>query len=82
MKLVGAADSFIKGPFIVEGLIEGLIGGIFSSIVILGSVVLFVNASGISIPVPHSLVYYLTGAGCFLGVAGSNFAVRRHLAAR
>ena len=82
MKLVGAADSFIKGPFIIEGLIGGLIGGIFSSMVILGVVALFDNAAGISIPVPHNLAYYLTGAGCFLGVTGSNVAVRRHLGAR
>lgn len=40
MRLVGATDSFIKGPFYIEGLIQGAVGSI------LGIMVLFIIFTG------------------------------------
>jgi len=34
MRLVGATESFIRKPFLVEGITQGIIGGIISSIII------------------------------------------------
>ena len=36
MKLIGATDMFVKAPFIVEGIIIGLIGAILPVIVLMG----------------------------------------------
>jgi cell division transport system permease protein len=37
MRLVGASNTYIQMPFIMEGAIAGLIGGLFSSILLVGS---------------------------------------------
>lgn len=37
LKLLGASKSFIRLPFLIEGLFIGAIGGVFSSLAILGS---------------------------------------------
>jgi len=34
MRLVGATESFIKRPFLVEGMIQGFVGSVFSSAII------------------------------------------------
>ena len=34
MRLVGATESFIRKPFLVEGITQGIVGGIISSIII------------------------------------------------
>jgi cell division transport system permease protein len=34
MKLVGATNTFVKWPFIIEGVMIGVLGGIFSSVVL------------------------------------------------
>lgn len=34
MRLVGATNSFIKGPFIIEGILIGILGGIASSLIL------------------------------------------------
>ena len=34
MKFVGATESFIKGPFLVEGIIRGFLGAVFSLVVL------------------------------------------------
>lgn len=89
MKFVGATDWFIRWPFIIEGIIIGLIGAIISFIVvaygyqgILGligaldiSFVKFKPFSSVVLP----LIGAFIGLGVVLGGVGSLISVRKHL---
>jgi cell division transport system permease protein len=87
MKLVGATDWFIRWPFVIEGVIVGLVGGVLA-IVILGVTKvalldpLFSGWSLVStiktIPFP-ALVAILLGASALVSAAGSGLSLRRFL---
>jgi cell division transport system permease protein len=87
MKLVGATNWFIRGPFMLEGLLCGLIGSIVA-------VVLLVLGKEIALPslLPHigggsdvhALPFGLNAlallaTGLLLGAAGSGLTMRRFL---
>jgi cell division transport system permease protein len=87
MKLVGATNWFIRGPFMLEGLLCGLGGSILA-------VVLLVIGKEVALPslLPHigggsdvhALPFALNalaliGAGLLLGAAGSGLTLRRFL---
>jgi len=87
MKLVGATNWFIRGPFMLEGLLCGLSGSIVA-------VILLVIGKAIALPpiLPHigggsdvhALPFALNalaliGAGLLLGAAGSALTLRRFL---
>ncbi len=88
MKLVGATNWFIRGPFMLEGLVCGLFGSVFA-------VILLVLGKAIALPsiLPHigggsSDVHALSftlnaiallGAGLLLGATGSLVTLRRFL---
>jgi cell division transport system permease protein len=83
MKLIGATRSFIRTPFIIEGLVQGFIGGCASAGVIF---VIFEYLGGwISIQLSdfvHVDPYYygiIVGVGCLLGVIGSLISIRRFI---
>jgi cell division transport system permease protein len=80
MKLVGATDGFIRRPFLLDGLIKGILGGLL--------------ALGMSWAAAQVLDRYLNfeavffdqrmiviglAAGAIMGVFGSGYAVGRHL---
>ncbi len=89
MRLVGASNMFIRGPFIVAGMIAGLISAIITLILFLpvtwyaghsltgwlGGFNLF------SYYASHFIVIFLVlvGSGLFLGALASLVAVRRYL---
>lgn len=86
MKLVGATNKFIRSPFIVEGILQGAIAGLFA---VLSMFVIFeiaiptyiVDLGSLSWPLGHW--YYLIG-GMFLlailmGWWGSRLAARRFI---
>lgn len=79
MKLVGATQEFIQRPYIIEGLIQGLFGGLFSSI----SVFLIIKIVNYNWPgiIFFPFFYYLLiiGAGFLLGFFGSLIAIKRFL---
>lgn len=88
MRLVGASNGFICGPFITEGVLQALLGALFS----IGVLELFRNlvipkvASGISFMsfnVPMEIYYATYGAlvllGVIIGLFGSAIAMRRYL---
>jgi cell division transport system permease protein len=87
MKLVGATNWFVRGPFMLEGLICGLAGSVLA-------VVLLVLGKEIALPYvlghitdssdAHALAFawtalILLGFGVLLGAAGSGVTIRRFL---
>jgi cell division transport system permease protein len=88
MKLVGATNWFIRGPFVLEGLVCGLLGSVFAVVLLLlGKAVALPailghiggNNSGIH-ALPFGLnALALLGAGLLLGAAGSGLTLRRFL---
>lgn len=88
MKLVGASDSFVRAPFVVEGMIQGLVGAGLAALVVLWLNFLFVDWSREALPfVPISgtavdtilLLVVLVGTGVLIGVIGSFLSVTRFL---
>ena len=82
MKLVGATDTFIRRPFIVEGVLQGVLAGLTASVLVWGMYTLlarFLPQLSMSTLVIMALVIGITVAGGLLGWVGSAFAVRRFI---
>jgi len=87
MKLVGATDSFIRWPFLIEGVILGLIGGVTAIVLLgIGKVALFDPLTDkfalIAAPETMSfgpLVIILLAAAILVSTAGSGLSLRRFL---
>jgi cell division transport system permease protein len=88
MKLVGASDSFVRAPFVFEGMVQGLVGASLASLGVLWLNFLFVDWARDALPfVPVSgdavnavlLVAVLVGTGVLIGVVGSFLSVSRFL---
>ncbi len=86
MKLVGASDSFVRTPFLLEGLVQGLIGATLAALLVVWVNALFVGwAHERLIPVAPEAVstllvlVVLISVGAILGVLGSFLSVRRFL---
>lgn len=88
MRLVGASNWFIRTPFLMEGVIQALIGAGLSILSIVGLQALILPQLRETLPflavnlssgalVQVSLI--LIGAGIVIGLAGSGFALRRYL---
>jgi cell division transport system permease protein len=85
MKLVGATNWFVRGPFMIEGLLCGLAGAVAAVILLVLGRTLFMplihltSASDIH-AWPFGLhVLIVLGAGLALGAAGSGLTIRRFL---
>ncbi|MDJ0836257.1 MAG: ABC transporter permease [Acidobacteriota bacterium] len=89
MKLVGASRAYIRGPFIVEGILIGLLGSLLGvSLVYLGHLLLqtyvadaepFLMASLEPVFLPMSWVFILVLAGSLSGFLGSLFSLHQFL---
>ena len=88
MRLVGASNGFIRGPFITEGILQALLGALLS----IGVLELFRNLvipkvsagiSWMSIGIPMEIYYATYGSlvllGVIIGLFGSAIAMRRYL---
>ena len=88
MRLVGASNGFIRGPFITEGVLQALLGALLS----IGVLELFRNLvipkvsagiSWMSFDVPMEIYFATYGAlvllGAIIGLFGSAIAMRRYL---
>jgi cell division transport system permease protein len=85
MKLVGATNWFVRGPFMIEGLLAGLAGAIAALILLVLGRTLFMplihltSASDIHAwPFGYHVLIVLA-AGLALGAAGSGLTIRRFL---
>jgi cell division transport system permease protein len=89
-KLVGATDRFVKAPFLLEGLFQGLIGagvamaGLWAFALAAGprlsELFAFLLGPGAHLAVVDPAAFAeLAGAGCGLGLCGSFLAVGRFL---
>ncbi len=90
MRLVGASNSFIRIPFVVEGLTLGVIGAMFSILGVFGlnrvisnsveksSTALF-DSFALQQADLVPIAMWLLIAGAFIGAVGSGFAVNRYL---
>lgn len=88
MRLVGASNSFIRGPFITEGVIQALLGALLSIGVLelirnFGMPALQNAMSFLSFQIPLNM-YLITYAalvivGVVIGLFGSAIAMRRYL---
>ena len=82
MKLVGATDTFIRRPFIIEGILQGLMAGIIASGLVIGVYSLlatYLPQLSLSTLLTVILMVGVTLAGVGLGWIGSAFAVRRFI---
>ena len=88
MRLVGASNGFIRGPFITEGVLQALIGSVLS----IGVLELMRNLlvprlqasigwMSFSLPIQYYLAIYvvLILIGVLIGLFGSAIAMRRYL---
>jgi cell division transport system permease protein len=88
MKLVGATDWFVRWPFILEGMLGGLLAAIFAGAVVYAAYRIFVQAAqGHLLSVPFdgpytvTLLALLLVGGVAVGAFGSFLGVRRFLSA-
>lgn len=79
MKLVGATSSFIRRPFLIEGMLQGVTGG-FTAAFILWVSLKIINWQwpGV-ISAPNELYAGAILVGFLFGLFGSLFAVKRYL---
>ena len=79
MRLVGATDGFVRRPFLIEGLITGLAGGILA--LILTFIAYYVLSRELFQLewIPDLWVIGILALGASLGSVASAIAVRRHL---
>ncbi|MBI4814623.1 MAG: ABC transporter permease [Deltaproteobacteria bacterium] len=85
LSLIGATDSFVRAPFVIEGAIQGALGAMLSTLVLLGmrEVLTTWLAKGLSFAYgpmeltvdPLAVLALLFGVGIGLGLFGSLLAV-------
>ncbi len=88
MRLVGASNSFIRGPFMLQGMMYGFISGLLA-LAILYPIVVWLGPKTVSFfqfdieaYFIHDLAYIflvLVGIGVVLGLVSSSFAIARYL---
>lgn len=83
MRLVGATNGYIRGPFLLEGLIKGVLGGALAALMCWGVFLVFRRAAG---EVSRTTVFFgsteillILVFGILIGYFGSLVSVARHL---
>ena len=89
MRLVGASNNYVKGPFVIEGIIYGAIAGILALLLFFPATAWVGNAAqsflgGVNIADYYranfwELFVVIEGSGVILGAISSYFAVLRYL---
>lgn len=88
MKYVGATNSFVRTPFVIEGIIIGLVGGLISAILLtygynclFGNLNHQINEITLMEPLDIAKDLFSTNIiyGLVIGGIGASFAVNKHL---
>ncbi|MFB6271434.1 MAG: cell division protein FtsX [Salinibacter sp.] len=82
MKLVGATDRFVRRPFLVEGIVQGFLGGLLAGTIVWGLYRGFleqIDQSPMSLQIELGLLGGIVVGGVLLGWVGSYFAARRFI---
>lgn len=89
LKLVGATDRFVRGPFLLEGALQGLLGASFALGLLFAAHRLAAPRleSALSVALSHLRIEFLPlpqlglglAAGALLGLLGSRIALGRYL---
>jgi len=88
MKLVGASDGFVRTPFVLEGLAQGLVGAVLAALLVVWINALFVGWVQETLPfIPVSpgavnalfVLLVLIAVGVIVGILGSVLSVKRFL---
>jgi len=89
MLLVGATPAFVRGPFLVAGVAQGLTASILALVLVEAVRQLVLVKMGTdsvallnwvaSQPLPTSLTFVVVGVGLLVSFAGAGFAVRSSL---
>ncbi|MEO0190237.1 MAG: permease-like cell division protein FtsX, partial [candidate division WOR-3 bacterium] len=75
MKLVGATDSFITIPFVFQGLVQGILGGIIAYLLL--TITVKISSSFFQIPFFPKSLFFLGSIlfGMVFGIIGSSIAL-------
>lgn len=92
MKMIGATDRFVRAPFIVEGVLIGLIGSIIPLIIIYVLYEKIIGYIGVNFSFLNNMITFIPVADVFqvllpvglvlgvgIGFIGSRFTLHRHL---
>ncbi len=89
MKLVGATNGFVSAPFLIEGVLQGLLGAVLAVLALLGlhgllvprlqAAVALAGSLTLRDTLPVPLVLGLVVGGGFVGLLGSALSVARTL---
>ena len=92
MKYVGASNSFVRAPFLIEGFVIGILGAIISSVVAVGiygyihenmrNTMSLFQTSNMLIPtqdIAIVLSIIFLAIGTIIGIVGSAISIKKHL---
>lgn len=89
MRLVGATNFYIRGPFVIEGMISGMIASFIALILLYPSTIWIKNATASVYGGVNLVSFYVTNfgqiflvllvSGILLGLVSSYLAIRRYL---
>jgi len=83
LKLLGATRAFIRTPFVIEGAVIGVVGGVLSMIVVITFYLSVFRQLSATLPIVRTVVFPaelflpLPLIGLFLGITGSFIAMGR-----
>jgi cell division transport system permease protein len=79
MRLVGATDMFIRLPFLIDGLVKGVLGGLLALVFVWVANRVVNEYFMETIFFDRQLIFLGVVGGAVMGVLGSLFSVGRHL---
>ena len=79
MRLVGATEGFVRKPFMIEGLIQGLLGGALASLVVYYSMKLIQHYIYPYLIYHPAIFFSLLGFGMLIGIISAFLSLNKYL---